>query len=252
MLIILVALLAGAFALLVTPREEEPQIVVPSADVLVTAPGMSAREVERLVATPLEKLLAQIDGVEHVYSTSELGRAVVTVSFYVGEDRENSLLKLYSKVYSHQDAVPAGVTGWVVRPIEVDDVPILTATLWSEDPDVGAFELRRLAEEVALTLQAVPRTNRIEVIGGPPREFTVELRPMAMAGRGTTVDDVLFALSRSSVRSLAGQVDQQNRRLLLELDGRVRDAAGLADVTVNVVDCVPVRLGDIAVVTDGP
>ena len=111
-LVVLLALLGGAVALYVTPREEEPQIVVPLADVLVSAPGLPVAEVERQVATPLEKLLTQIDGVEHVYSTSESGRAVVSVSFYVGEDREDSLLKLYSKIYSHQDEVPAVFCPW--------------------------------------------------------------------------------------------------------------------------------------------
>lgn len=99
--LIVTALVLGTVALVLTPREEEPQIVVPSADVLIDAPSLSARQIERLVATPLEKLLTQIDGVEHVYSTSETGQAVVTVNFYVGEDREDSLLKLYSKIYSH-------------------------------------------------------------------------------------------------------------------------------------------------------
>ncbi|MEZ5557618.1 MAG: efflux RND transporter permease subunit [Pseudomonadales bacterium] len=251
-LTILAALLAGAFALLVTPREEEPQIVVPSADVLIEAPSLSARQVERLIATPMEKLLAQIDGVEHVYSVSETGRAVVTVAFYVGEDREDSLLKLYSKVYSHQDEVPAAVTGWVVRPIEVDDVAIVTATLWSEDPAVDDYQLRRLADEVAIDLQTVPRTNRIEVIGGERREFEVLLQPMSMAGRSTSIDDVLNALTRSNMRRLGGGVDRDDTRLLVELDGRIASAHALAALTVNVVDGVAVHLGEIAAVRDGP
>jgi len=252
LLLMLVALLAGAFALMVTPREEEPQIVVPSADVLIDAPGLSAREVERLVATPAEKLLAQIDGVEHVYSVSQTGRAVVSVSFYVGEDREDSLLKLYSKIYSHQDEVPAAVTGWVVKPVEVDDVPIVTATLYSEDPALGGYELRRLAEEVAVMLQSVPETNRIEVIGGRPREFQVLLHPMDLAGRLTALDDVLMAIGRSNVRRIAGGVDRSGEQILVELDARLASAAALEALVVNVVDGVPVRLGDVATVRDGP
>ncbi len=251
-LIMSVAIALGAFALMVTPREEEPQIVVPSADVLIQAPGLDARQVERLVATPVEKLLAQIDGVEHVYSVSHAGRAVVSVSFYVGEDREDSLLKLYSKIYSHQDEVPAPVTGWVVKPVEVDDVPVLTATLYSRDPELGGFALRRLAEEVASALQSVAETNRIEVTGGQPRELTVALKPMFMAGRLTSLDDVLTAIERSNVRSMAGGVDQAGERILLELDARITSAADLRSLVVNVVDGVAVRLGDIAEITDGP
>jgi multidrug efflux pump subunit AcrB len=252
LLLMAVALLMGAFALLVTPREEEPQIVVPSADVLIEAPGLSARQVERLVATPVEKLLAQIDGVEHVYSISHSGRAVVSVSFFVGEDREDSLLKLYSKIYSHQDEVPAAVTGWVVKPVEVDDVPILTATLYATDPDLGGFELRRLAEEVASYLQTVPETNQINVFGGQPRELTVSLQPIAMAGRVTSLDDVLMAIRRSNVRTLAGGVDLAGERITLELDARIDAAPALESLVVNVVDGVAVRLGEIATVRDGP
>ncbi len=251
-ILMIVALAMGAFALVVTPREEEPQIVVPSADVLINAPGLSARQVERLVATPVEKLLAQIDGVEHVYSVSHSGRAVVSVSFFVGEDREDSLLKLYSKMYAHQDTVPAAVTGWVVKPVEVDDVPILTATLYAVSGDLGGFELRRLAEEVASYLQTVPETNRIEVIGGQPRELVVSLEPIAMAGRITSLDDVLMAIRASNIRTLAGGVDLAGERITLELDARIDTAARLQSLVVNVVDGVAVRLGEIATVRDGP
>src|SRR5688572_13149074 len=163
-------LAAGAVALLLTPREEEPQIVVPMADVHVSAPGLPVEEVERQVSTRLEKLLAQIDGVEDVYSMSLPGRAVLTVRFYVGEDREDSLVKIYNKVFSNVDRVPPAVDGWVVKPVEIDDVPIVVATLWSERPEaLDDFALRRVAEELEIELQAVAGTNRTELFGGRPR-----------------------------------------------------------------------------------
>src|SRR6516165_12300657 len=130
-LLILVMLAAGVAALTLTPREEEPQIVVPLADVFVRMPGASAEVVEQQVANRLERLLYQIDGVEYVYSMSRPGQAVVTVRFYVGEDREKSLVKLYNKISMNVDLVPPGVTGWVVKPIEIDDVPMLSVALWS-------------------------------------------------------------------------------------------------------------------------
>ena len=123
--IFILAIVAGIAALQFTPREEEPQIVVPMVDVLIEAPGLSAEQVERQVATPVEKLLAQIPGVEHVYSTSSTGRAAVTLAFYVGEDREISILNTYNKLYANQDKVPGVVSRWMLRPIEVDDVPIM-------------------------------------------------------------------------------------------------------------------------------
>jgi len=147
--LILLASAIGAVALLVTPREEEPQIVVPMADVIVSYPGRSAAEVEQLVATPLEKILYEIDGVEYVYSMSKPDQAVATVRFYVGQDRERSLVKLFKKIDEHRDIVPAEAT-WVVKPVEIDDVPIVTLTLKSRT--AGAYVLRRVGEEMVQRL----------------------------------------------------------------------------------------------------
>jgi multidrug efflux pump subunit AcrB len=251
-LVLAVALLSGAFALLNTPVEEEPQIVVPMADVMISAPSLSAREVERLVTTPLEKVLTQIDGVEHIYSTSSTGAAVVTVRFFVGENREDSLIKLYNKVLSNQDLVPAAVESWTIKPLEIDDVPIVIATLWSDDSDVGDYELRRLAEEIALDLQSVAETNRIDVTGGRPRQLRVELDATAMAGRNTSIDDVLFALAASNVREPAGVLERGDVALMLETNALIRNARDLAQLTINVVDGVAVRLLDVARIVDGP
>ena len=128
-ILILLASLVGLAALGLTPREEDPQIVVPLADVYVNFPGHSAAEVEQLAATPLEKMLYQIDGVEYVYSMSRENQAIITVRYYVGEDRERSLVKLYKKIDENLDLVPPGVTGWVIKPVEIDDVPVVTLTL---------------------------------------------------------------------------------------------------------------------------
>ena len=128
-LLVVVSLILGLAALLLTPREEEPQIVVPMADVFVTAPGLSAEEVEKQVTRRLEKMLNQIDGVEYVYSMSSPGQSVITVRFYVGEDREESLVKLYNKIHSNIDQTPPVVESWVVKPVEIDDVPIVIVSL---------------------------------------------------------------------------------------------------------------------------
>src|SRR5262245_47222799 len=158
LILIVLATILGFAALRLTPREEDPQIVVPLADIYVNFPGHSAAEVEQLVATPLERTLYQIDGVEFVYSMSREGQAVITVRYYVGEDRERSLVKLYKKIEENLDTVPRGVTGWVIKPVEIDDVPIATLTLASGSAD--DMQLRRVADELAQRLAGVNEVSR--------------------------------------------------------------------------------------------
>ena len=251
--IMLVSLVLGIGAIALTPREEEPQIVVPMADVFIEAPGLSVEAVERQVVTPLEKLLNQIDGVEHVYSASFAGRGVVTVRFFVGEDREDSLIKIYNKLYSNTDLVPPDVASWVVKPIEIDDVPIVNVSLWSDRPDeVGDFELRRIAEELEIELKALHDTNRTSIYGGRPRVIQVELDPAALAARQTSALGVAWALRVSNVRQVAGSFDQVDRSFPVEVGEFFGDAGELRRAVVNVVDGSPVLLGDVARVIDGP
>lgn len=252
-LIVILSLIAGVIALWVTPREEEPQIVVPLADVYVSAPGLNAEEVERLVATRLERLLFQIDGVEYVYSMSRPGAAVVTVRFYVGENREASLVKIYNKIHSNVDSVPESVRAWVVKPIEIDDVPIVNVSLWSDDPSrYDDHHLRRLAEEIEIRLQGVPDAGRTELIGGRPRQVRVELDPRALAARRTAPLDVAWALQVSNVEVRTGGFDSGDARFLVDAGGFFADADALRSAVVNVVDGAPVYLGDVATVSDGP
>jgi len=252
-LLLVAALLSGLVALVITPREEEPQIVVPLADVLVAAPGLSAEQVERQIATPLEKLLYQIDGVEYVYSMSRSERCVVTVRFFVGEDRVASLVKIYNKLYSETDRIPAAVKSWVVKPIEIDDVPIVIAVLWSDRPEVsGDHELRRLAEEIDHDLQSIENTNRLEVTGGRPRQIRVELDPNALTARRTAPLEVAWAIDVSNKLLPAGNVQIRDRELVVEAGDFIRSAEALRRLVINVVDGVPVYLGDVAQIIDGP
>jgi multidrug efflux pump subunit AcrB len=253
LLLLLFAFAGGIVALMITAREEEPQIVVPIADVLVAAPGLSAEQVERQIATPLEKLLHQIDGVEHVYSMSRPDQCVVTVRFFVGEDREHSLIKIYNKVFSQIDQIPAAVRSWVVKPIEVDDVPIVVAVLWSDNPGLtGDHELRRLAEEIEHDLQSIKDTNRIEVTGGRPRQIRVELDPEALAARRTTPLEVAWAIDISNKLLPAGDVQVLDQNIVVEAGDFIDSAGELRKLVINVVDGVPIYLDDVARVIDGP
>lgn len=248
-LLVLLSLLVGFAALVLTPREEEPQIVVPLADVRVSFPGRSAREVEQLVSTRLEKLLYQIDGVEYVYSMSRPGQAVVTVRFYVGQDREKSLVKLYNKINQNTDIVPAGVTGWVVKPVEIDDVPVVTLALTSATSDDAA--LRRVAEEIADRLQGVPDTGITSVVGGRPRELRVDLKPEAMAAYAVSVQQVSDAVRGASTAVRAGDFSRGDRQVVVDAGALVRTAEELSSVVVAVSGDRPVYLRDVAAVTDG-
>jgi multidrug efflux pump subunit AcrB len=249
-LLILLSLLAGGAALMITPREEDPQIVVPLADVLVSMPGASAREVERQVATRLEKLLYQIDGVEYVYSTSFPSLAIVTVRFFVGEDRERSLVKLQNKISANVDQVPPGVTGWVVKPLEIDDVPIVNLTLYSHR--YSDYELRRMAEELEIRLQGVKNAGRTYVVGGRPREVAVHLAPQRMASRGVSLQDLQRALTGANVSLPAGDLVRQDRAVTLQAGRFLSTAREVGDLVVGVHEMRPVFLREVARVEDGP
>ena len=253
MTVFLLALVAGIAALHFTPREEEPQIVVPMVDVLIEAPGLSSGQVAQQVAIPVEKLLAQIPGVEHVYSTSATGRASVTLAFYVGEDREISILNTYNKLYANQDKVPGVVSRWMLRPIEVDDVPIMLLALWSDTPDrYGGFELRRLAEDVSTYLQGIDETSEVNVVGGRPRTIRILVDPESMGARKTTAADIFNALRLSNVLQAVDQWAFNNESIVLESGDFLRSVDELGSFVVNIIDGVPVYLGDIAEIIDGP
>ncbi|MCB1705675.1 MAG: efflux RND transporter permease subunit [Halioglobus sp.] len=252
-LIFLLALAAGVIALLYTPREEEPQIVVPMVDVLVQAPGLSAKQVERQVTIPLEKLLSQIPGVEHVYSASATGGASVTLAFYVGQDREDSLLNTYNKLYSNQDRVPPVVSNWMVRPVEVDDVPIVMLGLWSTDANrYSDFELRRIADEVSTVLQGIPETSEVNVVGGRPRTVKILVDPESLGARKTTTADIVSALEVSNVLHSSGEWAFNNESIVLESGDFIQGVPELETLVVNVIDSVPVYLRDVARIEDGP
>lgn len=252
LLLLIASLLAGIAALLLTPREEEPQIVVPVADVFVSMPGASAEEVEKLVATPLEARLREIDGVEYVYSASREGEAVVTVRFYVGEDREDSLVKVWNKLMSNQDIIPPGVQDWTVKPVEIDDVPIVTLTLSSADPVYDTAALRRLADEMKDKLGEVDDTGKITVVGGELRRILVYPDPARLAAHGLTVLELLRALEAANIQLQAGRFETGNRVVQLDAGPAFRSVDEIAGTIVAASSGQPVYLRDLALVRDLP
>ena len=246
---IIVCLLAGAYALIVSPREEEPQIVVPVVDVLISFPGASAREVENLVTINLERKLWEVDGVEYVYSISKPGSALVTARFYVGEDREDSLIKVHSKISAYADQVPKGVSGWVVKPVEIDDVPILTVALYSDV--YSDHELRRVADEILHRIQRIPDTGRAYTVGGRKRQINVSLNPEKMAARQVSVLEIAGALKAADVNLRAGEMEGNDKEMVVEAGPFLRSVDELKELVVGIINGKPVYLRDVADVQDG-
>jgi multidrug efflux pump subunit AcrB len=249
-LLIIISLVAGAAALLLTPREEEPQIVVPLADVMVMYPGGSAQEVERLVSSRLERMLYQIDGVEYVYSMSRPGMAVVTVRFKVGEDREKSLIKLYNKIFQNIDKTTPGIAGWVVKPIEIDDVPIVNVALYSDRYDEPM--LYRVGEEVVARLQHIPNTGNITLHGGQRRVLHVYLDMERIAAYGLSSMEIAGALKVSNAQAESGGFEQANASVRVEAGPFLRDAAEIRNLMVGTHADRPVYLRDVARIEDSP
>lgn len=250
LILIILATIMGIAALYLTPREEDPQIIVPLADVHVNFPGHSAAEVEQLVSTPLEKILYQIDGVEYVYSMSRENQAIITVRFYVGEDRERSLVKLYKKIQENLDIVPPGKTEWVVKPIEIDDVPIVTLTLTSKTSD--DMTLRRVAEEITQHLSSVNDVSRAYVIGGSPRVVQIFMDPDRMAAYHVSPLELQRAVKASNLSMTAGDFRSRDNFIEVETGQPVNDARQLRELVVGVFDGRPVSLKDVADIEDGP
>jgi len=252
-IILVLSVFAGMMALNFTPREEEPQIVVPMIDVVVSAPGVNVSQVERLVTTPLEKLLTQVNGVEHVYSVTNNSQAVVTLRFHVGENRERALLNTYNKLHSNTDKIPAIVSNWRVQPIEVDDVPIVMLGLWSSDnTTVDDYDLRRLAEEMSTFLQAIDNTSEVNIVGGRSREIQVNLKPEQLTARKIAIGDVLSAIQASNTLQHHGNVALENQSFRLESGDVIRDINALKETPISVIDGSAVLLKDIATIIDGP
>ena len=252
-LLALAAMLLGLFAVLVTPREEEPQIDVTFANVFVAFPGASSIEVENLVAIPMEQVLSEIDGVKHVYSVSRPGMSVLTVQFVVGEPRTEALVRLYNAIFSNQDWRPpnAGILPPIVKPKGIDDVPILSAALWTEDPERGTEDLLKVAHALEAEIKRVPGTRDVYTIGGSENIVHVELDPQLVAGFGMTLEDLRFALTTTNTVSHAGAIVSNNIEIPVQAGAFLSTREDVARLVVGLFDGRPVYLEDIATIQSG-
>ena len=257
-LLALVALLLGIFATLITPREEEPQIDVTMADVLIAFPGASAKDVENLVARPAEQVLSRLHGVEHVYSMSRPGMAVVTVQFDVGVKYNDAVLRLYDTVHSHRDWLPPnlGVQEPVIKPRGIDDVPIVALTFWTKDPERSAFEMQQVSRAVEIELKRIKGTRDISTIGGPDHVIRVEIDSERMNAFGLTPQDIAGALKVSNALQSSGNLTAGNREILVQTGTYLESAADVRQLVVAVRGEAgsrkPIFMSDVAKVEDGP
>ncbi len=253
-LVALVAVLAGLFAIVVTPREEEPQIDVTMVNVFVPFPGASAEDVERLVATPAEQVLSQVQGLDHVWSVSKPGMALITVQYKVGVSHIDAVVRLHETILSHRDWLPPelGVGEPLVKPKGIDDVPIVALTLHARDSAVPVADLERVAHAVEVELKRVPGTRAVSTLGSPGREVRVELDPARLSAHGLDLAAVRGTLRSANTAMPAGDLIRGNATIRVDAGSFLGSAQDVRDLVVAVHDGQPVSLGDVARVVDGP
>lgn len=250
-LLIIAALLLGGLSILETPREEEPQIVVPMLDVGVAMPGASADEVAQRVSEPMERLLREIPGVEYVYSISHPGMSLLIVRFYVGTKQEDAVLRVYNKLYENFDRIPPGVSQPIIKSRSIDDVPIMALTLWGKGYD--SYRLRAVAGELQHALKQIDDISETQIIGGQPREISVSLDTQRLAGYGLTPAAVVGQLQQANSRGQVGSFAQSNQEFQVEAGLFFSSVDDLKEVVVGTHAGRPVYLRDVAEkLEDGP
>jgi multidrug efflux pump subunit AcrB len=250
-LAITAALLLGAFAIWQTPREEEPQIIVPMLNVFVQMPGANAKEVEQRVTIPMEKLLREVPGVEYIYSISRPGVSMVIVRFYVGQKEEDAIVRTYNKLYSNFDRIPPGASQPLIKVRSIDDVPILALTLWG--PNYNSYQLRRIAGELEQSLKQLDDVSETKIIGGQPRQVRVVLDTQKLSAYGLTPGAVVGQLRQANSRDIAGSFARDNQEFQVEAGRFFARAEDLQQVVVGVHQGRPVYLRDVVQkLEDGP
>ena len=249
----LLGLLLGVVAVMITPQEEEPQIDVTMANVIVPFPGADARQVEQMLAYPLEQVLSEIEDVKHTYSVSRPGMVVATVEFEVGVKRQPALVRLYDKVFSHQDWIPPGlgVGQPIIKPKGIDDVPVMALTLWTDDAQRGPRELAEVAHTLETELKRIPGTRDVFTIGAPERAVMVELDATRLASHGLAVEDLAGALQAANLARQAGQRVGADGVVQVTSGRFLASSEDVAALVLGVAGGQPVRLGDVARISDG-
>ncbi|MCM2527758.1 efflux RND transporter permease subunit [Shewanella algae] len=252
-LLALLGLLLGMFAIMVTPKEEEPQIDVTFADVFIPFPGATPTEVEQLVTLPAEEVISQIKGIDTLYSFSQPDGAMIIVIFEVGVPRNEAIVKLYNQIYSNLDKLPraAGVGDPLIKPMGIDDVPIVSLTLWSEDPNVSAQQLTHVAHGLETELKRIPGTRDVESMGSHELVLNVRINPAKMSFYGVSFDAINRALGANNAVSMPVSLVQDNQEIKVQTGQFLRSLEDVQQLVVAVHNdsqgkAAPVFLSDIA------
>ncbi|MDP3479895.1 MAG: efflux RND transporter permease subunit, partial [Desulfoprunum sp.] len=247
---IVASLLLGIMAIVMLPREEEPQIKVPMIDVMVAMPGATPKEVQERLTVPMEKLLYELPGVEYIYSTSMAGESLLVVRFYVGEDLETAIVRLNQKLATNFDRIPHSVSRPLIKPHTIDDVPILALTFHGHNYD--HFTLRRLAAQVDDSLKSIKDVAETKLIGGTKRQVTIRFDPLLLASRNLTVAEIAPKIQQVNLQSYSGSLKAMDQEILLQTGTFLASAAEIGRVVVGVHAGAPVYLDEIAKIVDGP
>jgi multidrug efflux pump subunit AcrB len=252
-LLTLISILLGILVLVFTPKEEEPQIDITLADIIVALPGASVTEVESVIATPAEQVMSEIEGVKHVYSVSRQGMAVITVQFKVGVTRQEALVRLYNQVYSNQDWLPAdlGATQPLIKPRSIDDVPIMTLTLYDPQQRYAGTELTRMAHMLEVALKRIPGTRDIYTVGGVPDRVDIRFDPALLAGYGLTLDDIALALQSANASSQGLRTTQDSLSVPVQAGQLLQQVDDVRNLVVGMHQGAAVFMRDIAEVSRG-
>jgi len=252
-LLAILGFLIGVYAVIITPREEEPQINVTFANIFIAFPGASASDVEKLVSIPAEQVLSEIEGIKHIYSVSKPGMSALTVQFKVGKDRTQSIVRLYNAVYSNQDWLPTGlgVAQPIIKPKGIDDVPIVTFTLWTQDQNRGRYELTQVAHSIEAELKRVPGTREIYTIGEANDVVKLALNASALAAYDLSVDDLRKALQQGNISQHSGYLVNDNKQIEVQSGQFLSSVTEVENLVIGVQNNKAIYLKDVAEIQHG-
>ncbi|MBN2659887.1 MAG: efflux RND transporter permease subunit, partial [Tannerellaceae bacterium] len=249
-LLMVAFLLVGIYSTMLIPREEEPQIEVPVADIFIGMPGATPQEMDSRVVAPLEKIISNIKGVEYVYSNAMHDQAMITVQFYVGDNLENSLVLLYNELMKGMDKMPEGATMPLIKTRSIDDVPALSLTLWSEN--YSDYSLKQQAEVLGSELKKIPDVSYVDILGGRSRQVKVTVDKDKMAGNNLDFTSVSNYIKGSNMQMQAGKMYANNEMFTVETGNFLQSADDVANLIVGMNNNQPVYMHQIATIEEGP